>query len=264
MNRAAAIQCFHDYAGHYDTADPMIRHKIVHTLQVAELSERIALSLRLDDEDVELAWLLGLLHDIGRFEQVRRYGTFVDSLSVDHAEFGADLLFQEGLFDAFPTADLQPEKRKTAEIAIRLHNKLTLPENLDGKTRMFSHVLRDADKIDIFRVVAEIPFEERIGKSHGLLSEAEEASPEVLECVAGHRCIPRAVRRTVLDGLIAHACMAFELVYEESRILARDQGNLKKLLSATDENGSPHWQAAAAEQLKVVEKEIETAWNMTL
>jgi hypothetical protein len=60
------------------------------------------------------------------------------------------------------------------------------------------------------------------------------------------------------------ACMAFELVYAESRRLAAEQGNLKKLLSATDENGRPRWGTAAAEQLRAVEKEIETAWNMTL
>ena len=264
MNRAAAIQCFHDYTGRYDPDNPLIRHKIVHTLHVAELSERIARSLVLDDDDVDFAWFLGLLHDIGRFEQVRRYGTFVDSQSVDHAEFGADLLFRDGLFRSFPTDQLPQERRDTAETAIRLHNKLSLPDNLDGETQRFAQILRDADKVDIFRVVAEIPFEERIGKSRGLLSEAEEASPEVLECVAGHRCVPRAARHTVLDGLIAHACMAFELVYEESRMLDREQGNLKKLLSATDESGRPRWDAAAAEQLKAVEKEIETAWNMTL
>ena len=264
MNRTAAIECFQDYTGRYNPDDPMIRHKIVHTFSVAGLSEKIALSLGLDGKDVDFAWFLGLLHDIGRFEQVRRYGTFVDSQSVDHAEFGADLLFRDGLFRFFPTDDLSPEQRQTAETAIRLHNKLSLPENLDGETRCFSQILRDADKVDIFRVVAEIPFEERIGKSRGLLSETEEASPEVLECVSGHRCVPRAARHTVLDGLIAHACMAFELVFEESRRLAREQGNLKKLLSGTDENGRPLWGPAASEQLRAVEKEIETAWNMTL
>ena len=115
MNRAAAIERFHDYTGRYNPDDPMIRHKIVHTLSVAGLSEKIAGSLGLDAEDVDFAWFLGLLHDIGRFEQVRRYGTFVDSQSVDHAEFGADLLFRDGLFRSFPTEDLSPERRQTAE-----------------------------------------------------------------------------------------------------------------------------------------------------
>ena len=146
MNRAAAIQCFHDYTGRYDPDNPLIRHKIVHTLHVAELSERIARSLGLDDDDVDFAWFLGLLHDIGRFEQVRRYGTFVDSQSVDHAEFGADLLFRDGLFRSFPTDQLPQERRDTAETAIRLHNKLSLPDNLDGETQRFAQILRDAER----------------------------------------------------------------------------------------------------------------------
>ena len=48
-----------------------------------------------------------------------------------------------------------------AETAIRLHNKLTLPENLDQRTRTFAKVLRDADKCDIFRVVCDMPLEQR-------------------------------------------------------------------------------------------------------
>ena len=109
MNRTAAIECFQDYTGHYNPDDPMIRHKIVHTLSVAGLSEKIAESLGLDAADVDFAWFLGLLHDIGRFEQVRRYGTFVDSQSVDHADFGADLLFRDGLFCSFPTEEYSPK-----------------------------------------------------------------------------------------------------------------------------------------------------------
>ena len=42
-----------------------------------------------------------MLHDIGRFEQIRRFGTFNDAQSVDHAEFGADLLFKECLIRKF-------------------------------------------------------------------------------------------------------------------------------------------------------------------
>ena len=43
-----------------------------------------------------MSWLTGLLHDVGRFEQLRRYGTFIDAQSIDHAEFGADRLFRQG------------------------------------------------------------------------------------------------------------------------------------------------------------------------
>ena len=58
----------------YTTAsDEKIKLKIDHTYRVAGLCQRIAESLGLSEPDVDIAWLLGMLHDIGRFEQIRRF-----------------------------------------------------------------------------------------------------------------------------------------------------------------------------------------------
>jgi len=140
MDQKRAIEAFERYAGDYDPSNPMIRDKIVHTFHVAQIARRIAEGVT-RPELVDFAWLLGLLHDIGRFEQVRRYGTFVDGQSVDHAELGADLLFREGLIDRFPADGLPEGWRRTAEAAIRLHNKLTLPEGLDGDDLALCRIL---------------------------------------------------------------------------------------------------------------------------
>ena len=90
MNKAAVEKAFASYTQNYDPDDPKIKLKINHTYRVADLCERIARTV--PGADTDLAWLMGMLHDIGRFEQVRRYGTFMDAKSVDHAAFGADLL----------------------------------------------------------------------------------------------------------------------------------------------------------------------------
>ena len=264
MNKIKAKQCFMDYVKDYDSENPMIHHKILHTFRVADLAERIAGSVAPDKDSMDFAWFLGLLHDIGRFEQVRQYGTFIDSQSVDHAQFGADLLFKEGLIDRFPTDDLLQGWQDMAETAIRLHNQLLLPENLPPQTLLFTRILRDADKIDIFRVVMEIPFEERIGKSKGLLTDDPEASPEVMACVKAHRCIPRDARRSVLDGIISHCCLVFELEYEESRRLAGEQGDLSRLIEAGRKTAERRWGEKAVQQMDVVRQEIENFWQMPL
>ena len=151
-----------------------------------------------------------------------------------------------------------------AEQVIRLHNRLTLPETLDERTRRFAEILRDADKTDIFRVIAGIPFEQRIGSSKASFAETGEANPEVMACVVEHRCVPRRLRHSVFDGLIAHGCMAFELVFEVSRRTVKEEGWLRKLLSDTDPSGKPIWTGREAEQLAVLRNEIEKAWGMTL
>jgi len=246
------------YTSRYNPDDVMIRHKIGHTLRVAENCRRIAESLRMTADDVAFAWLLGLLHDIGRFEQVRRYGTFVDSVSVDHAEFGADLLFGDGLIRAFTAPDFPADQSKLLETAIRQHNKLGLPEDLDGRTRRFCEIIRDADKVDIFRVVSELSFEERAGTSKGLLLDTDEASDEVMQCVLDHRCVPRNLRKTRFDVHISHCCMAFELVFPESRKIAKEQGFLSRLLAVADAEGKPMWSKKGQEQLRIVRREIRT------
>ena len=264
FDREAAVKAFRAYTAGYDPENPMIRLKIVHTFRVAGLCGRIAGSLGMTGAPLDLAWFLGLLHDIGRFEQVRRYGTFFDAKSVDHAEFGADLLFREGLIGRFPAEGLPEGWPELSETAIRLHNKLTLPGDQDEETRRFCDLIRDADKADIFRVVTELSFEERAGTSKGLLQETEGADEAVMECVLQHRCVPRDLRKTRFDVCISHCCMAFELVYPESRKIVREQGCLSRLITGRDADGKPLYSTKERGQMSTVRKEIEAAWGEPL
>ena len=67
INREHIKNTFQEYTDRYDSTDPKIKLKIDHTYRVADLCERIAKSLDLLQEDIDLAWLSGMLHDIGRF-----------------------------------------------------------------------------------------------------------------------------------------------------------------------------------------------------
>ena len=228
INRKQAIQAFKDYTANYDAGNINVALKIAHTYRVAALSERIAKHVFIDDlEAVNVSWLLGLLHDIGRFEQVTRYGTLIDAESVDHAELGADILFKDGLINKF--IDDLGRFSNIAQTAIRLHNKLKLPDNLEHD--VYAKILRDADKIDIFRVLTEPPYEEKYSdeKLIGL-----SVRDKVMKCVMEHRCVSRAEGHSdanALEKLISQCCMAFELEFAESRKIAKEQGYLEKLLN---------------------------------
>ena len=104
IDREEVKKEFVSYVSAYDRTDIKILLKEEHTERVAGLCEQIAESLRLSTEDTDLAWLLGMLHDIGRFEQLRRFGTFADAKSVNHAALSADILFQEGMIYRYCTA----------------------------------------------------------------------------------------------------------------------------------------------------------------
>lgn len=264
FDKEQARDVFLRYAGQYDMNNTLIRHKVDHTLRVADLSGGYAEALGMHAADRDFAWFLGLLHDIGRFEQVRRYGTFVDSQSVDHAELSGDLLFRDGLIDAFPGDGLPEDWRPAAETAIRWHNKLSLPDTLDNRTARFAEILRDADKTDIFRVIASIPFEDRIGSSRASFMDTGEASPEVMACVLEHRCVPSRLRHTRFEGHVSHCCMAFELVFDAARQTVLKEGWLRALLAETDAEGKRIWSDPETEQLRVLRREIEKAWGAEL
>ena len=240
MNRTKAIAVFDEYVSNYDREDPMIYFKIYHSYKVAEIAERIARSLN-REEVVDFAWLIGLLHDIGRFEQVRRYHTFEDARSVDHAELGSDILFKERLIDRFPTEMLPEGWQGIAETAIRQHNKLAIPEGLD-----------------------EISYKARNGGKEAVNPENCEISPEVMACVREHRCVPSNVRKSYFDRRVSHCCLAFELVYEESRRIAKEQGYLLRLLNMQDGDGGSFGNDEQRRQLALVKKEIEAAWQGAL
>ncbi len=256
MDRDAAKKAFMDYAGNFNADDPMIRTKIIHTLNVTENADRIAGSIGLMGNDRDLAWLLGLLHDFGRFEQVTRYGTFIDHQSTDHAELGADILFKDGKIELFDACGLSKDDHRLLETAIRQHNKLDLPADRDERTRIFENLIRDADKADIFRVIVETPFTDRAGKSIDSFIEKDAASDECMDYIRSHRCIPRRLVGSVFESHLSHLCLAFELVYDETRRIVMEQGYLNNLLYKTGEDAERTWNEAELKQQKEARDEI--------
>ena len=252
INRKNVINAFAEYVRNYDPSDEKIKLKIDHTYRVAGLCQRIAESLGLSEPDVDIAWLLGMLHDIGRFEQIRRFGTFNDVQSVDHAEFGADLLFKEGLIRKFAEGYYEecelaePENQEDEQIiknnehhnkdtgllemAIRQHNKYRVKEDLTERQRMFCDILRDADKVDIFKVNADIPMEIIYDVTTEELKNGV-ITKEVLESFYKKETVLKSVRRSAVDHIVGHISLLFELVYKESYRQAKEQGYVYKLLN---------------------------------
>ena len=230
-DRNEVIQAFRNYTAAYNPDDPKIKLKIDHTYRVAGLCAKIAAEAKVDPE---LSWLCGMLHDIGRFEQVRRYNTFVDAESVDHASLSCELLFQDGLMSSF-APDLEPEAAYLLKTAIHCHSLYRLPDTISEEERTYCNILRDADKIDIFRVNCDTPPEEIYNVSTHDLTHAE-VTPAVKDCFLQKTAVRRDLRKTSIDFLVGHICLVFELVYPISRIIAKEQGYIEKMLSFRSEN----------------------------
>ncbi len=135
---------------HTDDEEVMlgIRIKEVHTGYVTSIARELAKHLELNLHDVQLAEIMGLFHDVGRFRQYSLYQTFNDAQSEDHADLGLKVLDELDLIKK-----LAPEDEALVRFAIKNHNKKFI-EPTDSKRKLFfAKLLRDADKLDIYRVL---------------------------------------------------------------------------------------------------------------
>lgn len=232
------LEAFDGYVAAFDMADPRIALKYEHTLRVAGLCDEIAAALGMGADDVELAWLCGLLHDIGRFEQLRIWGTFRDADSCSHAKMGLAVLTGAHEFGgrALSEADGRLERFTTDEgeagvtrQAVSLHSDLRLPDGLDARTRRFCEIVRDADKVDILRVFGESDVGDVLG-----LTPREFACGQISDAaMAGFRagrCLGPADKQASLDGLVGTLCLPFELVFRASREVLARLGYLRRLI----------------------------------
>ena len=231
IERKKIRRVFDQYVSTYNVDDPKIKLKIEHTYRVADLAERIATKAGIGKD---LAWLCGMLHDIGRFEQVRRYNTFADAISVDHAEFGADLLFRENLINKFELS-LSQKELLILEHSIRYHSLYRLPEKLTEQEIRYCNVLRDADKVDIFHVNCDTPFEDIYNVTTKDLRQSG-ISEEVKQCFLNHTAVLKKLKITPADYVVSLVCLAFELVYPISRQIAKEQGYVDKILAFESDN----------------------------
>ena len=165
-----------------------------------------------------------MLHDIGRFEQVKRYNTFVDKYSVNHGELGCQILFEDGLIRKFVEDDQYDEVIKKS---ILNHNKSVLPEGLTKMEEKFSKVIRDADKTDIFYVLITSKTEscyEKADVSKDLISD--EIYREFME----DRVINYKNRKSSADIWVSHCAYIFDFNYNFCLQKVKNEKYLERLL----------------------------------
>lgn len=229
VDRKRALAAFDAYTANYDRTDEKIKLKVNHTYRVAALCERIGRSVGLEGQELDLAWVIGLLHDVGRFEQLRRYGTFVDADSIDHAQFGADILFLDGEIANYLSEDTPGDMLALMETAVRSHSLYRIAEDLDERTKMYCHILRDADKIDIMRVNVDVPLTAIYNTTTEALKNSE-VSEAVLASFEEEHATLRGLKKTPVDYVAGHISLVFELVYPISVRIVSEQGYLDRLL----------------------------------
>ncbi len=220
---------FKEYINSYNNQnDPGFNLKVVHTYHVVDNAIMISKKLGLSEEDIDLAALIAILHDIGRFDELKNLKKF-DSVGNDHAMFASKLLFEDNLITSFIDTD---EYNNIIKKAIENHNKKQIEEGLSDKELLHAKIIRDADKLDNYRVKQE----ERIENIFpGIVNSKEEIensliSENVYNSVMKEECVDIKDRKYPLDYWICVLAFTFDLYFKETLLIVKEKNYIDILI----------------------------------
>ena len=167
-----------------------------------------------------LAKTIGLLHDIGRFEQLKRFDSFDDKL-IDHAVFGVNYLFEDGHIRDF----IKTKKYDSIiKEAILNHNLIEINDGLSDRELLFAKMIRDMDKTDIYFQIA-------VKIKHSFI---EKPSDIVLEKFNNKECISHDIVKTDSDRVINTLSFLFNYYFDESIEILKETDNLGIYISTIE------------------------------
>ena len=246
INLQKAKNEFINYTNQFDQENKNIKGKVDHSLRVMEISNELAEELKLEQEEIELATLIGLLHDIGRFEQRTKFNTFSDIKSIDHGKLGVEILEKNNYLDKFiETRQYDGIIKKS----IRNHNQYKIEDGVNAKELQFCKLIKDADKIDIFYEATEFFWQdEQIHKE----IEGSVITKEVWEQFQNQVLVENGTKKNELDHFIGLLSFVFDLNFKQSMQIILKNEYINKCINRFDFE-----QPKTKEQINIIKEQID-------
>ncbi len=234
MNQYHSIQAFFKtYAWQFtrtsDKTEPF-KLKIQHTERVCNNAQSLCNALDWKSADTFMALTAALLHDIGRFEQFKVYQTFSDSKSENHAALGVKVIQQNNIL-----SELTPSCSQQIIQAVAHHNALHIPKDLDQNTKKLAKLIRDADKIDIFKVMADLYVDKIPDKTSFIthyLRDDKKLNAKRTQEVLAQQLVDLKHVKTLNDMKLFQISWIFDLNYSISLGIIRERGHVAQILSS--------------------------------
>lgn len=207
---------FHEYVAGYDTESASIWRKHEHTIRVADNCRALAADLKFNAFNTDLAELIGLFHDIGRFEQWRVYQSFSDDKTIDHADLSVKIVKDNGILAEHPDFELFCT-------AIFYHNKFKIsPKITDDRALTFCKLIRDADKLDIIR--------EFVTGDLQLPQDGETYSIKALNEIAAHKLLNRKIHVNTNDVNLTALALFNDIYFDYTKRCIREEFLIEKIV----------------------------------
>ena len=200
------MKYFDSYTLNYDMSDPDINYKYYHSYRVMDLMEVLATNLKLNQKDIELAKVIGLFHDIGRFEQDKLYNSFKDT-KMDHGDYGVTILKENKILDK---TNIDKTDYEVVYKAIKNHNKFKIEPNLNERELFFAKLIRDADKLDIIYAIGNEKIKPILRQDSASITKIFE------ENFFNHQIGNLKYSKSFNDGLVITFCYIYDINFKET------------------------------------------------
>jgi len=246
---------FLDYVDNFSSADSFIQDnikmKIEHTCKVCENILLLARSEKVREEGCRLAEATALFHDLGRFEQFMKYRTFKDSESENHALLGIKILKGAGILSR-----LSRKEKNLILKAVEYHNLIEIPRCIaDSKELLFySKLIRDADKLDVLRVVCENYDEGGKVRNPALeiyLPDTTGCSESIITDILNNRMAKIRDVKNLNDIKLLRLSWVFDINFPATYSILKGKKYLNTIISSIPET----------EEVHIIEKHLEDYLN---
>lgn len=247
------LSWFDNYTQSFVSSDPVEKLastlKIDHTLLVVKNNAILCDSISIDNELRCLSEIVALLHDIARFEQFKKYRTFSDRHSVNHACLGIQIIEQHDVLK-----ELNNQQQQLVKNAILFHNAASLPKDLDATQRVLCHLIRDSDKLDIYRIVSDY-YKNPDATSREIIgigiSEDDTISDEIILAICAKKNIEYSSMKTMNDFKLVQLGWVFDMNFPMSVYLFTQRNHFHDIRSSLPNN---HMQMNSA--IEIIERHI--------
>lgn len=154
MKSSRIMRVFENYVKQYDMNNVNVKMRYFHSLKVMEIARDLAIKTGyFNEEEIVVCELIGLFHEIANFDSVNSYR--VNEQFEDDSLKTIDVLFKQGLVKDITSNSNYNDIIKTSILS---YNKDDLPTDIDSKTRVFCKIIKDAHRIDMFRIALNYPY----------------------------------------------------------------------------------------------------------
>jgi hypothetical protein len=216
------------FYGDDEFANANLKFKEDHSRRICDEMGYLVDQLKLNANQKLLALATALLHDIGRFEQFAKHDTYKDVNSEDHCLLSLEVLQKEKALEG-----IEAKEQDLIKTAIKHHGLKKLPDGLNGEHLLFCQLIRDADKLDIYRIILTAYEQYRENPDEFMLEleflDKPTCTPEIIEDVLSGRRIEYNSLQTLNDMKLLQVGLVYDVNFTATLKRIKKQKYLEQI-----------------------------------